>query len=329
MNSKDVSQRGLAAGILVGVDELGFSDDAVRMGLELAARFETRVDLIHAVPTPPYAWPGLDAMRGAALTAELLIGARLKVDGHVRSLVRQRAAEESASVDAGSAAATAVAELPLEGLVRIVPGQPAQVLLDEARRSGMGLIVLGRHRRRDTLDFGNTARAVFAKSTVPVWVQPCAARPIAVILAPVDLSADSLQALATACSLARSCDARVRCVHCLAPASAWFPPRPGADGFAPELSLGGLRRREREQFEAAMQAFDWRGVEHTIECVEGAPDESILRLGRGSDLIVLGTHGRTRLASVVLGGTAYSVLKRSETPVLADRAAGRRYLLEP
>lgn len=329
MHWMDASNRGLAPGILVGVDELGFSDDAVRMGVELGARLGTRVDLVHVVPTPPYSWPGLDAMRGAALTAELLIGARLNVDRRVRSLLRRGAAAGLGPSDAEAATATAVEEPPGEDLVRIVPGRPAQVLLDEARRGNFRLIVLGSHRKRDHLDFGNTARAVFAKSTVPVWVQPCAVRPIATILAPVDLSPDSLQGLATACSLAKSLGARVRCLHCLPPPSAWLPRGLGSVDFVPPVLLEDLRRRERERFEAAMKAFDWRGVEHTTECVEGAADETILRLGKDADLIVLGAHGRTRLASVVLGGTAYSVLKRSETPVLVDRDPGRAFLVEP
>jgi hypothetical protein len=50
------------------------------------------------------------------------------------------------------------------------------------------LIVLGALRRRPAIDFGSTARAVLAKATCPVWVQPGPVGTIRRILVPVDLS---------------------------------------------------------------------------------------------------------------------------------------------
>src|SRR5262249_32286714 len=101
-----------------------------------------------------------------------------------------------------------------EALVEVVEGHPAEVLLEETRRRKAGLLVLGTHEKRAFLDFGNTLRALYAKSPVPVWVQPGPVAPIRRILAAVDLSEHSLHALGAACTLAKAFAAEVRAVHC-------------------------------------------------------------------------------------------------------------------
>ena len=45
-----------------------------------------------------------------------------------------------------------------------------------------------------------------------------------------------------------------------------------------------------------------------------------------ADLVVMGTHGRTGLASALLGNVAYSVMRRCEKPVLAIRHPEREFL---
>jgi len=88
-------------------------------------------------------------------------------------------------------------------------------------------------------------------------------------------------------------------------------------GFTPAISVVDVRARTSEDFERAMAGFDWRGVDHAVEVRDGKAEEGLLELGATSDLLVLGTHGRTGLAFGVLGGVAHAVLKQSEAPVLA------------
>lgn len=317
----------LPAKIVVGVDDAGLSDDAVRLAMDLGRRFPAQVRLVHAVPTPPDVWPGIDPVRGAALTAELLAGAHRVINERVRSVLRA-AGTTSAPAKPGAGAATAVLETPpVQDLVRVIPGAPAQILLDEVRERGADWIVLGGHRKRGLLDFGSTMRAVFAKATVPVWVQAHPAQPIERILAPVDLSEDSFGALATACALARVLKARVHALHCFhlgiyAVSGALDP-----TGSSATFSFADVEEGERARFEKAMRDYSWRDVGHTTEFVQGPAADVILERSQAADLVVLGTHGRTGLASVVLGGTAYSVLKRSEKPVLATRRVERKFLI--
>jgi len=60
------------------------------------------------------------------------------------------------------------------------------------------------------------------------------------------------------------------------------------------------------------------GLRCTTKIVEGSAAREIAARGRaiGADLIVVGTHGRTGLAHVMLGSVAERVVRRASCPVL-------------
>jgi nucleotide-binding universal stress UspA family protein len=308
--------------IVVGVDETGRADDAVRMGLKLGRLLKTPVDLVHAVPRLPELWPGLDPARSTAYSSALMERASRNVEERVRPLFEERAQD----VDlAGGRVRMAVARRTRWDLVRIVEGSPAKVLLDELRRTRAPWLVLGSHEKRGFPDFGSTLRTAFAKAHAPVWVQRRPVKAIERILVPVDLSRESLTALATACALARAFDASVRAVHWFHVGTYEFDAVLDSAAFTSPFPLDELRNTERSSFETAMEAFPWMTVDHRFEFDEGEPAGKILEGARSADLVVLGAHGRTGLASVLLGGVAYTVLERCETPVLVIRDPDRGF----
>jgi nucleotide-binding universal stress UspA family protein len=211
--------------------------------------------------------------------------------------------------------------------VKVIPGPPAAVLLEEARARKAGMIVIGAHRKREPLDFGNTVRAVYAKSTVPVWVQPQAPGPIRRVLAAVDLSEVTPLVLAAACTLARAFGAEVRVVHCFHVNGLQLASGLDSAGYALTFPIEEVRRTERVRFEREVASFDWQDVAHTELYIEGDPVGTLLARAADADLVVLGTHGRTGLTSVVLGSVAHAVLKRSVKPTLAVQKPGRRFWL--
>lgn len=80
----------------------------------------------------------------------------------------------------------------------------------------------------------------------------------------------------------------------------------------------------REQAEQSMQALVETitpGVEIVTEVVLGPAIESIgsAVARHGADLVVMGTHGRTGLARVVLGSVTERVVRQSLVPVLTVR----------
>lgn len=70
--------------------------------------------------------------------------------------------------------------------------------------------------------------------------------------------------------------------------------------------------------EGAVKLLQGRGIPFAIEkCVGEPADEIVRRADAGAfDLIVMGTHGHTALANLVLGSVASKVLARSKVPVL-------------
>lgn len=297
--------------ILVGVDAEGLADDAVHAAIELSTRLQAKLELVHAVGTRTLEWEIVEDPRSAASNAGVLTTAWRAMEAHVRGVLERRGCDGARAAD----------------LIRVLPGSPAKVLLDRAADLDADLIVLGAHKRRGMVDFGSTVRAVIARAPSAIWIQPGPWHGVRRVLVPVDLSDESLLALSQACALANAFDASVRAVHCFqGPAyvvSAW-PEYPDFAGSA--YSYEEVRAASKQAFESAMSAFDWQHAPHEVDFVDGDPVDRILELSRDADLIAMGTHGRTGLSSVLLGNVAYSVLKRSDKPVLVLRHPERSFL---
>jgi nucleotide-binding universal stress UspA family protein len=294
--------------ILVGFADAERSDHAVRAALDLGDRLKARVDFVHAVRVSPFEWLASDPTRGPTAIARAVENASGTVEEHLSSLSRLRPGAHAAES------------------VRVLPGTPAAVLLDVAREEKAGLIVLGSHKKREPVDFGSTVRAVLARATIPVWIQVVPFRPIAEILVPIDLSEDSLRALSLACVLAQALGAGVRAVHFF-DIDRFYALTPDALGFLPSVAVEEIRERAMEDFQKAVSGVDWQGARHSADFVEARPAAGILDASRTADLVVIGTHGRTGLASAVLGGIAHEVLHRSQIPVLAVPHPARKFLM--
>jgi nucleotide-binding universal stress UspA family protein len=138
---------------------------------------------------------------------------------------------------------------------------------------------------------------------------------IRTILHPTDFSEPSQAAWELACALARDYNARLLIVHVYSPAPVYAP-----DGIAipfPQEEPAALQARL-----AAIRPSDERiAYEHRL--LEGEPAEKILELAQKEpvDLIVMGTHGTTGLARLLVGSVAESVLRKAPCPVLTVRAA--------
>jgi len=297
----------LPSRILVAVDAEGLADYALQVGMDLAQLLGAKVELVHAFGEGLPHWKYEDSPQAVAADVGIVTTALAAMTAHVEGLLKER---ENKSVRA-------------EDIVRVIAGPPAQVVLDEATRMRADLVVMGAHRRRGIVDFGSTVRAVLAQAPGSVWVQTQPVQRIRRILVPVDLSPDSLGALAQACSLAARMGASVRVLHVFSVASGMVPAWPDYPDFNALHGGDELRSARHAEFEKAMAAFDWRGVQHEIEFADGEPVETILEHSRSCDLVALGTHGRTGVAALFLGNVAYSVLKRCDKPVWAIRRRNR------
>jgi nucleotide-binding universal stress UspA family protein len=133
---------------------------------------------------------------------------------------------------------------------------------------------------------------------------------IRTVLHPTDFSERSDFAFRLACSLARDYGARLIVLHVAEP-----PMAVAGEGvlmFPPAVDLEPLR----ERLQQLRPRDPMVPVEHSL--VQGDAATEILRVAEETkcDVIVLGTHGRTAVARLIMGSVAEQVVRRAPCPVL-------------
>jgi nucleotide-binding universal stress UspA family protein len=142
------------------------------------------------------------------------------------------------------------------------------------------------------------------------------------ILCPVDFSAGSRAALEAAVGIAVEGGGLLTLVH------AWYVPamRLATSTVLPPHAIDTIREEAAAQLATSEQDARRLGATRVDTLlVEGPPWQSIVdAIERGSyDLCVVGTHGRTGLARLVMGSIAEKVIRHAPCSVLAAREAGQ------
>ena len=133
------------------------------------------------------------------------------------------------------------------------------------------------------------------------------------ILVAVDQTNASRWATRLSARLAAETGARVAVIHVL-DISRGFSPE---FGFVDETAVDRLRPSAEELLDGAAAEFeDGAPVEQILR--EGDPPQEIVAAADHwrADLVVVGTHGHGRLARLVLGSTAETVVRSAHCPVL-------------
>jgi len=143
------------------------------------------------------------------------------------------------------------------------------------------------------------------------------------ILVPTDFSPASQAALAQARQLAEHFGSSLQIVHVAEePASSsGFV----ADGFAPasdDMREGQLARA-RQTLAALVSASDRKRLHVRTDVLTGVAATAIVdyAAATGTNLIVMGTHGRTGLAHLLMGSVAEHVVRTAPCAVLIVRPA--------
>jgi nucleotide-binding universal stress UspA family protein len=225
---------------------------------------------------------------------------------------------ETAGPENGDVAARVRSTLP-EARLHIGHGDVLDTLIDTAAAVGADVLMMGQastgRRRR-------MARRLAMKAPCSVWMVPCGTPPaIRRILAPIDFSERSADTLSVAAALTEAsgqdeCDA----LHIyFNDAAVSF------DEF--DEALAGDRWQRFSIFTAPVDLHGVFTRASFVECSRVAP--AIVRFAEsaGSDLIVMGTRGRSTSAAVLLGSETEQVLMSSPVPVLAVKHFGSRLRL--
>jgi nucleotide-binding universal stress UspA family protein len=136
------------------------------------------------------------------------------------------------------------------------------------------------------------------------------------ILFATDFSRWARRAEDYACGLACSWGASLT-VLCVAE----FPPGLNPDYLVNQQYLADLLKTASSQLVDLKGRAERRGIAVTTRVATGIPSEEVIAAARAedSDLIVVGTRGKTGLAHVLLGSTAERVIRGAPCPVLAVR----------
>lgn len=138
--------------------------------------------------------------------------------------------------------------------------------------------------------------------------------PVGTILHPTDFSEHSEFAFRVAAALARDYNARLILLHVLPPPLIVYAggPVPAETWPTIEEAKEQLRKMEERVHHVRVES----------QVMEGDPVDMILRAAEEThtDVIVMGTHGRTALARLLLGSVAELVIRKAMCPVLTTKA---------
>lgn len=148
------------------------------------------------------------------------------------------------------------------------------------------------------------------------------------ILVPTDLSEFSQHALRYGCELAHRFSAELHLLNVAQDIVAMVP-EPGMAFPAPGEYMQELREASARALQELPDPTWLRGVKVSRDVRVGTPFVEIVRYAReaGIDLIVIGTHGRSGLAHVLLGSTAEKVVRKAPCPVLTVRPEGHDFVM--
>ena len=145
------------------------------------------------------------------------------------------------------------------------------------------------------------------------------------ILFPTDFSEGSEAALSYALSLAAKYGACIDILHIIHEYADM------TDFYVPHISFDVIEKGMEEAARSNMEHFCRENLEgkadFEIHTRKGPPFAEIIQAARElqSDLIVMGTHGRTGIDHILFGSTAEKVVRKSPVPVLTVRQEGKNF----
>lgn len=299
--------------ILVPTDFSAPSDAAFAYARALAERFDASLHLAHAFEDP---------FTTAAFAAEMYAPLPANLRDKLLIDIERRLAEQFPPED----------RTRFRGTTDIVTGPPARAIVEYSQSLGSDLIVLGTHGRGGMphLLLGSVAERVVRTARCPVLtVREPVDSAIRHILVPTDFSDTADAALDYALLVAARYGASLQLLHVL------------DDPFVPEGLAGDAYITEAPVLRSAMLRDAQNRLAHRVAPlrrggeIEGSPGvarvdaDALFGHGartiaeyageRGADLIVIGTHGRTGVAHLLLGSVAERLVRHAPCPVLTVR----------
>lgn len=251
---------------------------------------------------------------------------------HIRSVAQPSATPEdhlARERDVWDAVHARLGDVPLTVHVREATGRATRSFLDLIQEKPTGLVVVGnRHRRGwQRLTASSFTRRVVTHAETNVLCVPVSSTPHAAtipvfqrVLVAADLGALTSDLLRHAQGLLADGGA-IRLVHvCQEPERGVNPLIASEVYFDHSLATAEARAEAAQKIKALpADLVNLQGIQFTWEILthHDVPEAIISSTERfGADVICMGTQGRSRIASALLGSTVQGVLSRAHKPVL-------------
>lgn len=217
----------------------------------------------------------------------------------------------------------------VEARPMVVTGDPFDGILRASAAIKADLIVMGTHRKQLLRDIfvGTTIERVIRKGTVPVlMVNNEAQRKYENVVAPVDMSDASANALQVALSTGLISDERATLLHAFLTLAKGKMFVANADQASIDSYVASERQLATDELAAFLVANDLQGGRWSLRVEEGGPMEIISRAvsEMRPDLLVMGTHGQSKLRKVLIGSVTEEALRSLSVDILAVPSANQR-----
>lgn len=281
--------------VVVGIDGSDTALGAAQWAAEFAAGQSLPLMLVHAIP---------------------------RLDWHFASVEPPAETGRSADGDTVLAAAQTAVQSTHPDLAittAAIKGAVATVLADAAQSAR--LLVVGADHRA----LGGHAVRISHRAPCPVvvWRKPVATRtgkPLPVVVG-IDESDGSAHALEQAFDIAATLHAPLRVVHMWEITAAVGMGDLGGQGMMDWPLLDVLQSQQRQRMDEliAPLAAKYRNAHVSKVFEDISPAKGLADLSREAQLVVVGSHGRGKLAESILGSVSQTVIHHAECPVLVVR----------
>lgn len=280
--------------ILALVDGSIYSESVCHHTAWIANRLNATVDIMHVIGRRENA-------ASSDLSGALKLGARSALLEELSSLDEQRA--KLAQAQGHAILEDAKAILEQDGVGPVVSKLRKGDLLEAVKEfeQEMRVIVIGK--RGEAADFatghlGSNLERVVRSAKVPVFVASRAFKPINKVLAAYDGSKSAEAAIARMIKSPTFEDLDITLVYA-------GEEQPAIQG----------------KLDDAAQRLAAAGRQVTTRIVRGEPETALDKLvsEEGFDLLVMGTHGHSRIRSLIIGSTTTAMIQACKVPVLLYR----------
>lgn len=298
--------------ILYPTDFSATATQALKHALFLAEQFEAELHMLHAIIL--HESDPRDPDRHFPEPSEILSQLFEIADSEMAEIVRKNEAKTFSLVEA-----------------KVRGYSAGEVILRYTDEHDIDLVVMGTHGRRGParLFLGSVAEEVVRHAPCPVLTlreekAPQAIEAVERILVPVDFSPYSQEALSYGKEVAALYGAGLQVLHTIEePAYPYFY-TPGGT-YSPVEQLEALREKAEEALVKMLSETPGPEVPAERFVATGRPASEIARFAeeRGSDMVVIATHGLTGLERLLVGSTAEQVVRLAHCPVFTVKSFGK------